>query len=44
MLALFGLGSLLGIVVGGKVADRNLFLNHYAGASALSPVTCGNPV
>jgi predicted MFS family arabinose efflux permease len=30
VLALFGLGSLLGIVVGGKVADRNLFLNLYA--------------
>jgi predicted MFS family arabinose efflux permease len=38
VLALFGLGSLLGIVVGGKVADRNLFLNLYAGLATLSLV------
>jgi DHA1 family chloramphenicol resistance protein-like MFS transporter len=34
VLALFGFGSLLGIVLGGKVADRNLFLNLYAGVPA----------
>ena len=38
VLALFGLGSLLGIVLGGKVADRNLFLNLYAGLATLSLV------
>ncbi|HEU0213079.1 MAG TPA: Cmx/CmrA family chloramphenicol efflux MFS transporter [Jiangellaceae bacterium] len=38
VLALFGLGSLVGIVVGGKFADRNLFLNLYAGLATLSLV------
>lgn len=38
VLALFGLGSLVGIVLGGKVADRNLFLNLYAGLATLSLV------
>lgn len=36
VLALFGVGSLVGITIGGKVADRGLFLSIFASLAALS--------
>lgn len=50
VLALFGVGSFIGITIGGRVADRGLFMNIFVGLTALVialvllAVVSGHPV